>query len=496
MLEVEDYLRIRLLHRDGSSSRQIARELGHGRETVRRVLESGIPPGYRLSRPRGAPVLGPFTGIMDEILQGDSLSPVKQRHTAARLYQRLRQEHSYSGGYDQVRRYVKNWRGRGAETFVPLEYVPGERVECDFGEIAVDFPQGRRKVPVLVVVWSHSQYPFLIALPDQTWESIQHGTICALEFFGCVPREFWWDNPRTVAALVLRGRERKLNPAYAALASHYRFAPMFCMPRKGQEKSDAERTVYALERRFGTPVPRVLDMGELNRSLLRFCLKERERTVAGRQETIGSQFQRERQAAAELPDRLFDGCVREERLVDKYRCVTFGNVRYSVPRSAAFKPVTVKAYPEAIVVVHEGKVVARHPRQRQAGADSLDAMHYLDVLSKKPAYLEKTRVFREAKLPASFAPLRQELVGRWGEREGKRQYIEVLQLLAEYTPEAVAAAVEACLRASEAPAACGVRRRLVPEGVSGGAAERRSEAQLVHVPPPDLKAFDVLLSDR
>ena len=58
-----------------------------------------------------------------------------------------------------------------------------------------------------------------------------------------------------MAALILKGRDRKLNPHYAALASHYRFAPMFCLPEKGQEKSDVERTVFALERRFATPVP-------------------------------------------------------------------------------------------------------------------------------------------------------------------------------------------------------------------------------------------------
>ena len=491
MLGVEDYLQIRLLHRDGTSARKIARELGHGRETVRRVLETGIPPGYRLSRPRAAPLLGPFLAIIDQILESDGDSPVKQRHTAMRIWQRLKQEHGYAGGYDQVRRYVKHKGRRSAETHVPLEYWPGERLECDFGEISVDFPEGRRKVAVLVAVWSFSQYPFLIALPDQSFESIQHGMICAFEFFGCVPREVWWDNPRTLAALVLRGRERKLHPLYAALASHYRFNPMFCMPRKGQEKSDAERTVFALERRFGTPVPRVADLDELNRLLVAFCLKERERMVAGRLETIGIQFQREQLQATSLPQRPLDGCVREERLADKYQCVTFQNIRYSVPRSAAFKPVTVKAYMDAIVLVCEGKVVAQHPRLREVGKDSLDPLHYLEVLKRKPAYLEKTRVFREAKLPASFARLRQELVGRWGEREGKRQYIEVLQLLTSHPPASVDQAIEACLQVAgtQPPAACGVRRQLLPEptGATGN-------VQVVQVRAPNLKAFDALLS--
>ena len=72
-----------------------------------------------------------------------------------------------------------------------------------------------------------------------------------------MPREVWWDNPKTVATLILQGRERQLHPRYAALASHYLFDPLFCMPARGNEKPDAEGTVKAVQRRFATPVPRV-----------------------------------------------------------------------------------------------------------------------------------------------------------------------------------------------------------------------------------------------
>src|ERR1019366_2553960 len=123
------------------------------------------------------------------------------------------------------------------------------RFECDFGQVQVDFPDGRRKVDVLTVVWSFSHCPFLIALPTQRTESILQGMKSAFEFFSLVSREAWWDNPKAVAIEILRGRDRTLNPAYAALASHYCFDPLFCMPAKGQEKSDAERSVFALERR-------------------------------------------------------------------------------------------------------------------------------------------------------------------------------------------------------------------------------------------------------
>ena len=105
------------------------------------------------------------------------------------------------------------------------------------------------------------------------------GMVAAFEFFGCVPKEVWWDNPKTVATAILQGRQRQLHPRYAALASHYAFEPLFCRPARGNEKPDAESTVKAVQRRFATPVPRVADLAELNASFHSRCRAERERIV-------------------------------------------------------------------------------------------------------------------------------------------------------------------------------------------------------------------------
>lgn len=491
MLCVEDYLQIRLLHRDGLSIRQIARQLGHGRESVKKALADGLPRGYTRRGPPVSPKLGGFLAFIDQVLENDLTQPVKQRHTALRIFQRLRDEQGYRGGYDQVRRYVQKHRRREAETFLPLAVNPGERLECDFGHIQVDFPEGRREVPVLLAVWSYSHAPFAIALPNERWGSILLGMVCALEFFGAVPREIWWDNPKTVAQVVLRGRERQANPQYLEMASHYRFAPRFCLPAKGQEKSDVERTVFALQRRFATPVPRVKDMDELNRHLLLQCLKERERTVKGRTLTLGQMLGQDVAAAAPLPARPFDTGVIHQRQADKYQCVTFEEVRYSVPRQAAFAPVTLKAYLERVVLVREGQVIARHRRSRQAGDHVLDPQHFLEVLERKPAYLEKTRLFAELKLPDVFAQLRRELEGQWGEREGKRQYIQTLQLLGAYGQEALTAAVAAALGTRQLRAGA---IRLSLEIAAATPGESPNHSRTVEVPLPDLGRFNQLLS--
>jgi len=323
MLTVDDYGQIRRAHRDGMSIRAIARTFHHSRHKVRRVLDCPEPSPYTRRKARPAPQLDPFKPIIDAILKADETAPLKQRHTAAQVFRRLQSEHAYPGGYDQVRRYLGQQRRDRRETFIPLAHQAGQRLECDFGHIHVDFPDGRRLVPVLVTAWSYSNCPFAFATPTERTEAILAGLVEAFAFFECVPREVWWDNPTTVAAQILKGRERKLNPRYAALASHYTFEPLFCLPARGNEKSYAENRVFDLQRRFATPVPQVSDLPALNAALRSWCLKERGRTVNEQSQTIEARFEHERTAALSLPAQRFDPCIYQCAQADKYQTVRF-----------------------------------------------------------------------------------------------------------------------------------------------------------------------------
>jgi len=150
MLTVDDYGKIRRAHRDGMSIRAIARTFGHSRRKVREVLNEAQPRPYTRNKPPPAPVLGTFHTAIDAILAADEQAPPKQRHTAMQVYRRLRDENGYPGSYDQVRRYIGRSRREHRETFIPLAHDPGQRLEADFGHIHVDFPEGRRLVPVLI----------------------------------------------------------------------------------------------------------------------------------------------------------------------------------------------------------------------------------------------------------------------------------------------------------------------------------------------------------
>jgi transposase len=264
MRTAADYAKYRAAHRDGLTIRQLAHPFHVSRRTVREALAAPEPKPSTRTQPPPASVLGPFTVIIDQVLRDDRDAPPKQRHSAAQLFRRLQDKHGYPGSDPTVRRYIATHRQRSSPTFIPLAHPPGHRLEADFGHIHVDFPDGRRLVPVLVTVWAYSNAPFVLTLPTECTEAILHGMVRALEFFAAVPCEVWWDNPKTVATLILRGRQRHLHFRYAALASHYPFEATFCLPAQAREKLDVESGVRAVQRRFATPVPRVAGIAELN----------------------------------------------------------------------------------------------------------------------------------------------------------------------------------------------------------------------------------------
>jgi transposase len=501
VLTVDDYGAIRRARRDGMSIRQISRQFGHTRKTVRHVLNHAEPQ-TPTTRNRKAPLLGLVEPIIDQILADDEAAPPKQRHTAAQIHRRLRDEHHYPGGYAQVQRYVLKHRRRHRETFIPLGHLPGQRLEADFGHIHVDFPDGRRLVPFLVTTWAYSNAPFVLALPFERTEAILEGMVTAFEFFGAVPKEVWWDNPRTVATLIQKGRERQTHPRYAALASHYVFDPRFCMPARGNEKPDAESTVKAVQKRFATPVPRVTDLAELNRSLHRWCLAERNRVV---QSLVGPFLIQDRLAedlavASSLPGRRFEPCVIHPAVgVDKYQTVAFDGNRYSVPRPFAFQLVTVKGFVDRVAIVSQGQVVATHERSLEKPKMILDALHYLATLGQKPGSFDHAPVFRDWKLPACFADFRARLERQHGSTAGTRQYIRVLQLLAEHPLTRLGHAIENCLREQLDTAEAVIRRTRALAAIE--AAKRpgspppseSSPSPQVNVPLPDLSRFNQLL---
>jgi len=492
MLTVQEYVKIRTGKRDGMSIRAICRTYHHSHHTVKKALHNAEPPPYRRVRPPKAPVLGPFMHLIEQILLDDRSPPPKQRHKASKIYRRLRDEYGYSGSYDQVRRYVKRHRRKQPETFIPLAQEPGYRLEADFGHIYVDFPNGRKRVPVLVTTWSHSGFRFAIAFPTERLECILTGLVKAFEFFACVPKQLWWDNPKTIVTEIFKGRRRTMHPRYATLASHYLFEPMFCMPAKANEKPYVENSVFDLQRDWATPVPKVKDYDQLNEYLRQCCLKKLSHRQAGKTQTVGQLFEQDKAAAGTLPNHPFDPCVASDAKVDKYQTVRFETNRYRVPRRWAFETVTIKAYPFHVSIVASDIQIAHHQRCYLRNHQILEPLHYLAVLGRRPAALDHSNVFRNWELPACFTELRELLENRLGPFAGARQYIRILQLLAEHPVKRIQKAVQHCMANSIVNAEMIIHRvhHLALSRQSVESAEPDRSCYQIQVPRPDLSRFD------
>jgi hypothetical protein len=171
---VEDYTRVRLAHRDGMGLNELARTFHHSKRKIRQILAEAEPRRYP-QRPLQPSILDPFKPLIDAILAADEQAPPKQRHTATKLFRRLRDEHGYTGGPERVRLYIRSVQRRHVETFIPLDHDPGQRLEADFGHIYADFPGGRQQVPVLLVTWAYSNCPFALALLQHADELARPG---------------------------------------------------------------------------------------------------------------------------------------------------------------------------------------------------------------------------------------------------------------------------------------------------------------------------------
>jgi transposase len=227
MKGVELYAQVRYaVQIEGLSRREAARRYGIDPRTVAKMLAFSVPPGYRRSRPPARPKLDPFTGIIDQILLEDEGRPRKQRHTSKRIFERLCDEHGYSGGITIVKDYVLSRRLRQREVFVPLRHDPGH-AQVDFGEALAEIAGVESKIHFFAMDLPHSDACFVQAYPAETAEAFCDGHNAAFAFFGGVPKSVLYDNTTLAVARILGDGVRQRTRVFSELQSHYVFADRF-----------------------------------------------------------------------------------------------------------------------------------------------------------------------------------------------------------------------------------------------------------------------------
>ncbi len=484
---------------EGKSQRQMARESGYSRNTIRRLLEDSGQPKYQLSEPRVSRVLGEYKALLAKWVEEDSAKAKKQQRTARRMYSLLRKEHGYGGAEATIRGYVGKLRKQARhKVYVVLAYAPGECGQVDFGEAEVQIA-GKTVCVHLFVMWlGYSGATFVQAYPGQTQEVFFAGHVAAFEFFGGVPQALWYDNLSNAVQKVLSGWDRKEQASFISFRSHYLFKAEFCNVASGWEKGGVEGRVGYVRRNWLIGAGEFASWEALNEELRQQCQSEQARCLPRRTESIAAHLQKEQAALRSLPVRPYPCCQTVAVKGNHLSLVTYRTNRYSVPVDKAHEALTLHAYVDRVEIVCGSEVVAVHARSWGREQDLLNPYHYLALLAQKPRAFAQAQVIRQwrAVWPAIFDHYFEQLKSRLPTAEATRRFVEILKLGEQYCESELATVLEEALNRCCWEVA-GIREllRRAKEGAAPPAAPLLDHPQLaaVQVKVPDLTCFNQLL---
>ena len=346
--------------RDKMPIREIARRTGVSRNTIKKYLREGIvePEFQTPDRPSK---LDPYAARLTEWLVSDQRKSRKERRTAKLMHADL-VKLGYDGSYERVAAFVREWKGerqRAQRTtdrgvFVPLVFRPGEAFQFDWSEDWAYVGGERIKLQVAHIKLSHSRAFLVRAYLLQTHEMLFDAHWHAFRVFEGVPERGIYDNMKTAVDKVGIGKKRDVNARFLAMVSHYVFEPEFCNPAAGWEKGQVEKNVRDARYRMWQVMPAFPDLAGLNAWLEERCkllwAETAHGTLSG---SITEVWAAEKASLMPLPV-MFDGFVEERKRVSPTCLISFDRNRYSVPASFANRPVSLRIYPERLVVVAEG----------------------------------------------------------------------------------------------------------------------------------------------
>ncbi len=476
---------------EGASKRSIYRDYGIGHQALAKILGNVEPPGYQMAEARRKPVLGRHLATIDQILADDKEAPPKQRHTARRIFDRLRDEYGYTGCYSQVQRAVAQARASSKEVFVPLSHPPGH-AQFDFGEATVEIAGERVKAALGVITLPYSDAYFLTAYPRECTETFQAAHVAGFAFFGGVPVRISYDNT-TIAVAKVMGKERALTKGFLTLESHHLFDHHFCRVGRGNEKGHVENHVGYSRRNLLVPVPSFPSWAALNRYLAAACYADLFRKVRGKALTKAERLIEDRAAMLALPAETFEPRRVVQGHANSLSLVRFDRNDYSVPTAHAHHEVSVIGGIEEVAICSGTEVVARHRRHWGKERISFDPVHYLALLERKPGALDFARPLENWGLPDCFALLRRRLEADLGDK-GTREFIKVLRLLENATLPALTKAVDAAITigATGSDAIALILFHHAEEPVGLFSLDGHPHLKAVAIDPPDLSAYQAL----
>lgn len=433
-----------LYEKEGLSLREISRMTGHCFTTVQKyayMTNWNEDTGPHIESVR-YPVLGPFIPQIDEWLENDKKVPRKQRHTARRIYDRLREECGYQGSYSSVKKYVrkkKQFMKMQGTGYLPLDH-PAAHGQVDFGEFTYyDGAGEEQKGYALTISFPYSNKGYTQAFPAQNQECLLEGMKRIFEHMGGVPPWLRFDNMSTAVAQVLKGHERVLTDGFQRFMLHHRFQAEFCNPASGNEKGNVENKVGYSRRNAFVPIPTITSFDDFNAWLWTWCEEDAKRVHYRHQVPIQDLWTEEAASLLALPAYPFSVFRYTSVTLSKTGFAVIDTNRYGLSPDLAGAVVQAKVFFDHIEFFYDHKPIGRFVRSYKTQAEIYDWTQYLPTLMRKPGSVEHTRFFRQ--MPERW----QTFLASTESRERK----SALQLLSEIVSDGNAALCDETVRLAE-----------------------------------------------
>lgn len=421
---------------EGRSQRQVAKELGLSRLTVKKYLTEAVPV-RRETQPRARPVWNAVRERVEGLLaESGRWTGGKQQLTATRLHELLVAE-GRRVGVTLVKEAVAAWKRQRREVFVPLTYRPGDLAEVDFFEVLVDLAGTRRKAWLFLMRLMYSGRDFAWIYERQDQVSFLDGHVRAFAHFDGVPARVAYDNLRAAVVRILVGGARVLTPRFTALVSHYLLEPCFCRPGEGHDKGGVEARGKALRRQLLVPIPSGPTWDAINAALLA-RLDARATTP-----TIRARFAEEQAVWQPVPA-AFVAEVTTLATVSPRALIRVEGAWYSTPCRWAGLDLVVRIGPTLVTIVGRDGLHVRHPRRR-FGERSIDYRHYLPELARKPQAVRQVLPDLLRDLGEPFPAVWARLDAAHGAREAARLLAKILSDLDTRGAAVVVPALHAAL---------------------------------------------------
>jgi transposase len=475
MINYETFCKIHDCHdRQGLTVTQTARTLGLHTETVAKYVR------IKQYRPR--------RGVRRPSL----LDPYKDQ--IVRL-----QEQGFSGGCTIVKQYVRKVRPSRREAFLRLSFAAGECAQVDWGEYgSIGVGATRRRLSFFVMVFCYSRLLYVEFTVSQTMEHFIAAHEHAFAAAGGVPERVMVDNLRSAVLQRLVGEAPVFNPRYLDYARHAGFTITACNVGKGNEKGRVERGVGYVKANFLNGLE-LTDFSAINPAAQVWLNTVANVRVHGETHRKPIElFKADEQSKLRLLNPMpYDSARIENVRASRQFRVTLDTNRYSVPAQYAGSRVTLKAYPDRILICHESTLIARHVRSYDRRLDIEDPDHPKELLAQRRNAREQQLLLQflnlSGKAPAYYEGLQQR-------RLNARHHVRKILALSEiYGIEATARAIEDGLSfhafSSEYIAhLLESRARLLP-AASPLSLTRRQDLLELELPEPNLSLYGVRTHD-